>query len=55
VKYYAVRGELAALVFEEAPKNLDAVAQATRLRDSIHVFRLLYGSGELRMYLAVLA
>jgi len=55
VKYYAVCRELAALVFEEAPKNLDAVAQAAHLRDSIHVFRLLYGSGELRMYLAVLA
>lgn len=28
-------------------KNLDAVAQAARLCDSIHVFRLLYGSGYL--------
>lgn len=36
--------ELAALVFEEAPNNLDAVAQAARLCDSIHVFRLRYGS-----------
>jgi type-2 restriction enzyme ageI len=35
VKYYAVRGELAALVFEEAPKNLDAVIQAARLCDSV--------------------
>ena len=25
-------------------KNLDAVAQAAHLRDSIHVFRLRYGS-----------
>ena len=44
MKYYAVYRELAALVFEEAPKNLDAVIQAARLCDSIHVFRLLYGS-----------
>ena len=28
-------------------KNLDAVAQAARSCDSIHVFRLLYGSGYL--------
>lgn len=28
-------------------KNLDAVAQAAHLHDSIHVFRLLYGSGYL--------
>lgn len=47
MKYYAVYRELAALVFEEAPNNLDAVAQATRLCDSIHVFRLRYGSGYL--------
>ena len=44
MKYYAVYRELAALVFEEAQKNLDAVAQAARLCDSLHVFRLLYGS-----------
>ena len=47
MKYYAVCRELAALVFEETPKNLDAVAQAARLYDSIHVFRLRYGSGYL--------
>jgi type-2 restriction enzyme ageI len=35
VKYYAVYREFAALVFEEAPKNLDAVAQAARLCDSV--------------------
>lgn len=44
MKYYAVYRELTALVFEEAPKNLDAIAQAARSCDSIHVFRLLYGS-----------
>jgi type-2 restriction enzyme ageI len=35
VKYYAVCGELAALVFKKASKNLDAVAQAACLRDSV--------------------
>jgi len=35
VKYYAVYRELTALVFEEAPKNLDAIAQAARSCDSV--------------------
>lgn len=40
-------GNLPCWFFEEAPNNLDAVTQAARLYDSVHVFRLLYGSGYL--------
>ena len=42
-----LRGTCRAGFWESTKKILDAVAQAARLRDSIHVFRLLYGSGYL--------
>ena len=37
-------GNLPRWFLKKHQKNLDAVAQAARLCDSIHVFRLLYGS-----------
>ena len=40
-------GNLPRWFLKKHQKNLDAVAQAARLCDSIHVFRLLYGSGYL--------
>lgn len=40
-------GNLPRWFLKKHQKNLDAVAQATRLCDSIHVFRLRYGSGYL--------